>query len=540
MSEPIVSWWPLATLVLPLLGAFACLGWPAGAGPGWRRPFILTCSALTAVLAFAFLPGVLRGDTLAFRLLQLTPQAWIEFRVDAAGVLYAATAALLWFLALIYAFGYLHGPNLPRVFATLMACLAAAMGVAFAANLLSFFVFYELLSVLTYVLVVHEETPAALAAGLKYLGFVLVGGSLVLCGVLLTFAVGGDLTFVGGGVLPADAATVSLLITFACFVLGFGVKAALMPLHGWVPDAHPAAPAPCSALLSGVMVAAGSFGLIRVVFEVFGVGLLRDLGVMPWLGGLASVTVVLGAVLALGQDDLKRRLAYSTISQMGYVTLALSLLGPVATMGALVHIVHHAFMKGALFFCAGTFANATGSRSMGALVGLARRTPVAAASFVLVTIGMIGVPPLSGFVSKWHLGLGMLESGAPYTLVVLLLGALLAAGYLLPVSIALYSDEANGAPRAGASEVDAVPSQEAPEVDAVPSQGASEVDAVPSQETPEFDPADRAEGGEKRVSLVVATAAAASMTIVLGLAASVGGLPTDVARLAAERFFGGG
>ena len=507
MNEPIVSWWPLATLVLPLLGAVACLGWPAGAAPGWRRPFILACGALTALVTFAFLPGVLRGDTLTLRLLQLTPQAWIEFRVDPAGVMYAATAAMLWFLALIYAFGYLHGPNLPRVFGALMACLAAAMGVAFAANLLSFFVFYELLSVLTYVLVVHEETPAALAAGLKYLGYVLVGGSLVLCGVLLTFAIGGDLTFVAGGVLPADAALVSLLITFACFALGFGVKAALMPLHGWVADAHPAAPAPCSALLSGVMVAAGSFGLVRVTFEVFGVQLLRDLGVMPWLGGLASVTVVLAAVLALGQDDLKRRLAYSTISQMGYVTLALSLLGPVATMGALVHIVHHAFMKGALFFCAGSFAHAAGSRSMASLVGLARRTPVTSASFVLVTIGMIGVPPLSGFVSKWHLGLGMLESSAPYTLVVLLMGALLAAGYLLPVAIALYSDEPEPARQEGASEADV---------------------------------AERAYAVEHRKSLFIPTAVAASMTIVLGLAASVGGLPTDVARLAAERFFGGG
>ncbi len=493
---------PLATLVFPSVGALSAIGWRRGTTCAWLRLLMLACSAATVAVTFSLVPAVLRGQTFELELLELAPQTWIAFRVDAAGVLYGSTAALLWLLALIYATGYLHGENLPRLYGTLMISLAAAMGLAFAGNLLTFFIFYELLSVLTYVLVVHEETPAALSAGLKYLAYVLVAGALILSGVLLTYAFAGDLTFrAGGGLFGADVGTTTLLVTFLCFAVGFGVKAAVMPLHGWVPDAHPAAPAPCSALLSGVLVAAGAFGLIRVSFEVFGVALLKDLGPMPYLGALAAATVVLAGFKALRQDDLKRRLAYSTISQMGYVLLALSLMGPIATVGALVHIVHHAFMKGALFFCAGSFAHATGRRSMASLAGLADRTPLTSAAFTLASLGMIGFPPLSGFISKWWLGVGMLESESPYVLVVLLLGALLAAGYLLPVVYALYF----GAPAEGTNGANG-----------------EEPDAPI----------------EGRSSVLLATCAAAAMTLVLGLAASAVGLPVDLAQAAAAAFFG--
>ena len=505
----------LFALVAPLAAALATLGWPAPASPGhparsgarWRRVVVLAASGVTAACTLALAVLVQRGDTTTLSLLQLTPHTWLTLRVDAAGALYAATAAVLWLLALVYAVGYLQGPRLGRIHAALMVCLAAAIGVSYAGNLLTFFVFYELLSVLTYVLVVHDETPAALAAGLKYIVYVLFGGSLVLAGVLLTFALAGDLSFTVGGVFAVDASSNALRVAFACFALGFGVKAALMPLHGWVADAHPAAPAPCSALLSGVLVAAGGFGLVRVCFEVFGVATLRSLGVMPWLGAAAAITIVVAALLALQQDDLKRRLAYSTVSQMGYVTLALALLGPLATAGALVHLVHHAFLKGTLFFCAGSFAHATGRRGMASLAGLAARTPVTAAAFTLATLGMIGVPPLSGFVSKWWLGVGMLESSAPATLILLLIGALLAAGYLLPVVFALYF--ATGVTR-------------------------------PPEAAPKPGVAARSFEVEHRPPLLVAISVAAAFTLVLGVAASAAGFPLALARQAAATFFGGG
>ena len=504
----------LLALAAPLAAALAAIGWPepvAGESeaPGvrWRRRVAVGATTLSTGCAVLLAIGSGLGPPPSAALVQLTPHTWLELRVDAAGALYGATASALWLLALVYAGGYLHGPRLGRLYAALMLCLAGALGVAYAGNLLTFFVFYELLSVLTYVLVVHEQTPAAVAAGLKYIVYVLFGGSLVLAGVLLTFAFAGDLAFVAGGVFGADVGALSLRIAFACFAIGFGVKAALMPLHGWVADAHPAAPAPCSALLSGVLVAAGGFGLVRITFQVFGADTLRSLGVMPVVGGVAALTVVVAALLALQQDDLKRRLAYSTVSQMGYLVLALALLSPLATVGALVHLVHHAFLKGTLFFCAGSFAHATGRRGMASLQGLAARTPWTAAAFTLATLGMIGVPPLSGFVSKWWLGLGMLGSDAPATLAVLLVGALLAAGYLLPVVFALYV---------------------APEV------------THPREEAATPGVRARSYAVEHRAALLVAIGVAAALTLVFGVAGNVGGFPVDLANRAAEALFGGG
>jgi multicomponent Na+:H+ antiporter subunit D len=401
----------LTAVAAPLAAALASIGWPDPSpgdpqprGARCRRRFAVGAASVSAVCAAVLAVSAGRGPEPGAALVQLTPHTWLALHVDPAGALYGATAASLWLLALVYVGGYVHGPRLGRLYGALMLCLAAALGVAYAGNLLTFFVFYELLSVLTYVLVVFDQTPAAVAAGRKYIVYVLFGGSLVLTGILLTFAYAGDLGFVAGGVFGDDVGVPALRIAFACFAIGFGVKAALMPLHGWVADAHPAAPAPCSALLSGVLVAAGGFGLVRVVFQIFGPGLLRASGMMPWLGGVAAFTVIAAALLALQQDDLKRRLAYSTVSQMGYLVLALSLLSPLATVGALVHLVHHAFLKATLFFCAGSFAHATGRRGMTSLAGLAARTPWTAAAFTLAALGLIGVPPLSGFVSKWWLG----------------------------------------------------------------------------------------------------------------------------------------
>jgi multicomponent Na+:H+ antiporter subunit D len=359
----VVSWWPAVAVALPLVGV------AVSAAYGWterRRAALLAGLALAAlVVALGLIREVLAGRTPGVHLLHMTSQLWMVLRVDAAGALYGATVAGLGLLALVYAFGYVRpGPRRARFFAFFMACLACTLGVAYAGNLLTFLVFYEAFSVLTYALVIHEQTPSAVAAGTKYIAYILVGGSLVLAGVLLTFFLAGDLDFVAGGFLPPDAAPGQLLVAFWCFVAGFGVKAALVPLHGWVPDAHPAAPAPFSALLSGVMVAAGAFGIMRVVFDVFGVGLFTSLGVAPWLTAIAAITVLVGAVLAIGQDDLKRRLAYSTISQMGYLTLAVSLAGSGVMAGGLVHLVHHAFMKGTLFFCAGMWIHVAGARRL--------------------------------------------------------------------------------------------------------------------------------------------------------------------------------
>jgi len=498
-NEPLDSIVPLAAVLLPLLGALVTL--PLGRiSKQARYAGLSVICAATAILSISLLPGVLRGNVYEIYLLRITPDIWLHLKVDALGALFGVTVACLWLLALVYSEGYMkHSHQLGRYYLFFMLCLACTIGVAYSGNLLTFLIFYELFSILTYPLVVHEETPEALAAGTKYIIYILIGGSLVLLGVVLTFFLAGDQTLTGTALLNAEMGRSSLLLVLGCFIAGFGVKAALVPLHGWVPDAHPAAPAPFSAVLSGVMVAAGSFGIIRVVFQVFGVELLNYLAVMPYLAALAAFTVIFGAVLAVNQNNLKRRLAYSTISQMAYVTLGIALLSAGAATGAIVHITNHAFMKGALFLCAGLLITQAGVRNVSEMRGIAKRMPVTMAAFSLAALGMIGTPPLSGFVSKWYLGLGILDAQQPIYLVVLLGGALFAAVYLLPIVYIAYFKEPIAADMSNIEE----------------------------------------SGGNREApfGMLVPTVIASLLTIVLGLAATAPGLPFSLASIAVERFF---
>ena len=488
---------PALAFILPVVGAAATVPLQR-ASARLRDGVLLALSAGVVAIALWLALGVSGGSVYEITLLQLTPQIPVYLRVDALGALFGATAAVLWLLALVYSWGYMaEGHRLGRYYSFFILCLAWTMGVAYAGNLLTFLIFYELFSILTYPLIVHEETPEAMAAGTKYIVYILIGGSLVLLGVVLTFFTAETQTLTTGGILSGEPDTTLLLGIFWAFIAGFGVKAALVPLHGWVPDAHPAAPAPFSAVLSGIMVAAGSFGIIRIVFQVFGVELLTELGVMPYVTGIASVTVIFGAILAVSQDDLKRRLAYSTISQMAYVVLGVSLLGETATVGAIVHITNHAFMKGALFLCAGLFIRRLGVRRVSQLDGAGKRMPVTAAAFALAALAMIGTPPLSGFVSKWYLGLGMLETDNALLLGVLLGGALLAAIYLLPIVYRMYFRQ------------------------------------------PVLTSEDRvsAEGREAPYSMLVPLVVMSALTLVLGLAASAPAGPVSLARMAVEGFF---
>jgi multicomponent Na+:H+ antiporter subunit D len=490
---------PALIVALPLLGGALVL--PLRRLGERRRTAVLGALCAAAALGvFALVPGALRGEVRAISLVHFAPQVELFLRVDAMGVLFAATLAVLFLLALVYSAGYLKRDGREsRYFAFFMLALGWMLGVAFAGNLITLLVFYELFSILVYPLVVHEETPEAIRAGTKYIIYILVGGSLILMGVIFSFYLAGEQPFTPGGILDPGTDRTILLVTFWCLVAGFGVKAALMPLHGWVPDVHPAAPASFSALLSGVMVATGCFGILRVVFEVFGAELAADLGVMPVLTGVAAVSVLLAAILAAGEDNLKRRLAWSTISQMAYVVLAVSLLAPKVTAGALVHISNHAFLKGALFFCAGLLASQAGIRRVSEMAGVARRMPVTMAVFTVAALGIVGVPPLSGFISKWVLGVGILEAGHPLVLLVLLGGALLAALYLLqPVWMAYFH---------------------------------APVTSLPPPPTPR---------PEAPLSMLLSLLAAAVISILLGVAAALPGLPLSLAERAAAVFFGPG
>ena len=336
-------------------------------------------------------------------------------------------------MASLYSWGYMKGKeHLRRFYGFLLFNLSWILGVAMAGNLLTLYVFYELLSISSYPLIAHEETPEALAAAKKYLIYVIVGGIFIFLGLVLTYFLSGTQTFSENGILSLSLGKTTLAFIYTMFLIGFGVKAAVMPLHGWVLDAHPAAPTPASALLSGVLVAAGAFGIIRISYNIFGVSLIQSLSMNLPLAYLACFTILLSSILAISQNNLKRRLAYSTIGQMSYVLLGISLLKHSGFLGGVVHIANHAFMKGTLFFAAGVLIKAANKKNVSEMNGIGYKFPITMGAFTIASLGLIGTPPLAGFVSKWLLGVGAIET-SPTFLIVILVGSLLCAIYLLPV-----------------------------------------------------------------------------------------------------------
>jgi multicomponent Na+:H+ antiporter subunit D len=368
--------------------------------------------------------------------LPILPELDLVLRADALAMLFITLSAGLWFVTTLYAVGYLEGsPHRSRFFGFFSLCVTSTMGIALANNLFTFFLFYEMLTLTTYPLVVHRGTEAALRAGRVYLAYTLSGGTVFLIGVVWLHVLVGPVAFTEGGALAALGIEQrpALVTIFFLFVVGLGVKAALVPLHGWLPVAM-VAPAPVSALLHAVaVVKAGAFGIVRVVYDVFGVTFARDLGVMTPLAEVAAVTIIYGSVRALFQDDLKRRLAYSTVSQVAYIILGVAVIGSVSTIGGLVHLVHQGIMKITLFFCAGNLAETLGIHRVSEMRGVGRRMPWTMAAFTVGAFGMIGVPPLAGFISKWHLGTGGVEAGQTWVVAVLAASSLLNAAYFLPI-----------------------------------------------------------------------------------------------------------
>lgn len=395
----------------------------------------LAGAVLKLLLILIMLLAIQAGASFEFRL-PLLPGLDLLLHADHLTMLFATLSALLWLVTTIYAIGYLEqSPNRARFFGFFSLCVAATMGVASAGNLFTFFIFYELLTLATWPLVVHRGTPEAFAAGRLYLAYTLAGGVLLLIGLvwLHTLTGGGD--FIMGGTLAPMAAghENALRGIFVLLMLGFGVKAALLPLHSWLPRAM-VAPAPVSALLHAVaVVKAGAFGLVRLVQDVFGFELAASLGLTDLLAFMAAATIIYGSVLALRQSDLKRRLAYSTVSQVSYIALGVATGSVLATVGGLVHLVNQGLTKITLFFCAGNYAEAYGIHKVEDLDGLGERMPVTSVCFTLGALGMIGVPPLAGFITKWHLGAGAITAGAPWVVAVLVASTLLNAAYFLPL-----------------------------------------------------------------------------------------------------------
>ena len=359
----------------------------------------------------------------------------LVLRADALGIMFVGLSSLLWLFTTIYAIGYLKGsPNCTRFFGFFGLCVASTIGIALAGNLFTFLLFYEFLTLSTYPLVVHRGTEKALRAGRIYLIYTLGGGLLFLLGVAALYAFVGNVEFDAGAMMSIEDETLypALSWIFALLIAGLGVKAALVPLHSWLPAAM-VAPAPVSALLHAVaVVKAGAFGIVRVIYDVYGITFTWHLGLLEPLAVFAAITILYGSLSALAQTDIKRRLAFSTVSQVSYIALGVAIFGPLGTVGALAHLIHQGLMKITLFFCAGNYAETLHISRIDQLDGIGRRMPVTSAAFTIGAFGMIGLPPTAGFISKWYLSLGALDSGAGWAIAVLIASGLLNAAYFLP------------------------------------------------------------------------------------------------------------
>jgi NADH-quinone oxidoreductase subunit L/multicomponent Na+:H+ antiporter subunit D len=368
----------------------------------------------------------------------------VGLRADAAGLLFALLAAILWLATSLYSVGYMRGldeHDQTRYYAAFAASVAATMGVALASGLLALFVFYELLTLATYPLVVHAGSKKARDAGRTYLAYTLGGGVLVLGGVVLVTVLTGTDAFAAGGLAALATADPTLArVAFALLAVGFGVKTAIMPVHGWLPTAM-VAPTPVSGLLHAVaVVKSGVFALGRTVHYTFGPELTWDLGVGLPLAVAAAVTMLVAGVVGLRQDNLKRGLAYSTVSHLSYVALGFALATPLAVFGALLHVVAHAFMKITLFYAAGVIAVETGEKYVSDMAGVGARLPVTMVAFGVTAAGLVGFPLVAGFVSKFHLILGAAggNGARPVFVVAFLIAGLLKLLYFWPIVYAAF------------------------------------------------------------------------------------------------------
>ena len=410
--------------------------------PTIREAWTLLAAVVKFAVVASMLPRVLEGTVFEWTVIELVSGVPFVLRADALGMLFAVLASGLWIITSLYSIGYMRGndeTNQTRYFAAFAVSLSATMGIAFAGNLVTIFVFYELLSIATYPLVAHDETDEARSAGRKYLAYTLFGGGvLVLAGTVLVYWLTGTVSFTAGGIDELAAADPGLaMLAFFLLAVGFGVKAGIMPLHQWLPEAM-VAPTPVSGLLHAVaVVKSGAFGVSRVVLDVFGPELVFDLS-LPFgfsaglvLSTIGAITLTAASVIALRKDHLKQRLAYSTVSQLSYIILGLGLFGWYGLVGALLHIPAHAFMKLTLFFCAGNIHVSTHTDYISEMAGIGKRMPLTMGAFTVASLGMAGIPLVAGFVSKYYMLLGGIHMGAALTPVAYyLVGALLLSGVL--------------------------------------------------------------------------------------------------------------
>ncbi|SHJ94004.1 multisubunit sodium/proton antiporter, MrpD subunit [Caminicella sporogenes DSM 14501] len=394
------------------------------------------------MLNLFFIIGILISNNLReIHLIKINSFLDIYFKIDRLGILFVLLASILWIFTTFYSFVYMtHEGNEKRFFIYFMLTLGVTVGIAFSGNLFTLYLYYEFLTLATFPLVIHSGSKEALRVGKKYLIYSFSGATLALLGIILIFSISNNLNFVENGVLQnisIDNPKLLLTIYMVMFI-GFGVKAALVPLHSWLPAAM-VAPTPVSSLLHAVaVVKSGIFALIRISYFIFGSDVLKKIHGNYYISILVILTILMGSLLALHQDNLKKRLAYSTVSQLGYILLGIVLLNQNSLTGSLLHLVNHAVIKITLFFCVGAIYFKTGKKYIHEIRGIGKEMPITMWCFTISSISLIGIPPTNGFVSKWYLALGGLGENKAVFVIILLLSALLTAGYLLPIVITAF------------------------------------------------------------------------------------------------------
>ena len=410
--------------------------------------FVLTDVLVSAALITAY------GKS--YTLFPLTEALPIVFAVDGMSILFSLVTLTVFLCAGFFSFEYMN-PDTPerrydriylqqetnekRYYGFYLIVFGVLNALCFAGNLITFYLFFEILTLSSMPLVLHNGGREAIMAGLKYLFYSLCGAYMALFGIFFVCRNSHTITFTAGGVLNESAFSHEgiMLIAALVMILGFGVKAGMFPMHAWLPTAHPVAPAPASAVLSAVIVKAGALAIIRVVYYIFGSAFLRGTWVQTTWLVLTLVTVFMGSMLAYREPVLKKRLAYSTVSQLAYILFGLAAMSTETVTGALLHVLAHGLIKATLFLCAGAIIHITGKTRVDELRGIGKEMPVTIWCYTIVSLGLIGIPPTGGFVSKWYLAIGSLASGIPVFRwlgpVILLVSALLTAGYLLPLTI---------------------------------------------------------------------------------------------------------
>ena len=437
MTVTIESMQPTFAIMCPAIVSILILLF--GKWPNIRESWTLIAAIAQFLIVISMAPVILAGNIIECTFFTMLPGVDFGFSVDAFGLIFAITSSFLWILVSLYSIGYMRSLNehaQTRFYFFFALAIFGAVGIAMSGNLFTMFIFYEILTVSTYPLVAHEQTPVALAAGRKYLAYLLTSGTFFLAAIVLTYYFSGTTDFVNGGIpnLASEASRTALMVLFVIFLLGF-MKAAWMPFHSWLPTAM-AAPTPVSALLHAVaVVKAGVFGIIRVVCYIYGVDLMSALGLGLALVCLATFTLIVANLFALAQDNLKRRLAYSTINQLSLIIFGVALLSYEGIEGAMMHIPFHGFMKITLFMCAGAIMVASGKKNISEMAGIGKKMPVTMIAFTIGALGMCALPPTAGYITHHLFVHGCEEAGGAMTIFpyILLIVAILDVMYFFPI-----------------------------------------------------------------------------------------------------------